>query len=95
MPPSKTEQILEALKAVLQTVPAAEVERNTALPEKIPTGSTKAANVGWMSLTSSRSRSRLIWTLAHCCRTFYRPTSLYLLRLQIADPGAPSHRVNR
>jgi len=38
MPPSKTEQILEALKAVLQTVPAAEVERNTALPEKIPTG---------------------------------------------------------
>jgi hypothetical protein len=38
MPASKTEQVLEALKARLQTVFGAKVERNTALPEKIPAG---------------------------------------------------------
>jgi hypothetical protein len=36
--PSKTEQVLEALKALLETVPGTEVERNTALAEKIPNG---------------------------------------------------------
>lgn len=36
--PSKTEQVLEALRALLETVPGVEVERNTALPEKIQTG---------------------------------------------------------
>jgi len=35
---SKTEQILEALKAGLETVPGAKVERNTVVPEKIPAG---------------------------------------------------------
>jgi len=35
---SRTEQVLEALKALLETVPGAKVERNTALPEKIPAG---------------------------------------------------------
>ena len=38
MPASKTERVLDALKAVLETVPEAKVERNTALPEKIPEG---------------------------------------------------------
>ena len=38
MPPSKTERVLDALKAVLETVPDAKVERNAALPEKIPEG---------------------------------------------------------
>ena len=38
MPASKAEQVLEALRAVLETVPDAVVERNTALPEKIPDG---------------------------------------------------------
>jgi hypothetical protein len=38
MAASKAEQILEALKARLQTLPDAKVERNTALPEKIPAG---------------------------------------------------------
>ncbi len=38
MPASKTEQILEALKGLLQSVPGAKVERNTTLPEKIPAG---------------------------------------------------------
>ena len=36
--PSKPEQILEAIKTLLMTVPGAMVERNTAVPEKIPTG---------------------------------------------------------
>ncbi len=35
---SKTEQIHEAIKGLLVTVPIAKVERNTAVPEKIPTG---------------------------------------------------------
>ena len=38
MAASKTEQILEALRAGLETVPGAEVERNTVVPEKIPAG---------------------------------------------------------
>jgi len=35
---SKTEQILEAIKVGLETVPGAKVERNTVAPEKIPAG---------------------------------------------------------
>ena len=35
MPASKSEQVLEALKALLETVPAATIERNSVLPEKI------------------------------------------------------------
>ena len=35
---SKTEQILQAVLARLETLPTAKVERNTAVPEKIPTG---------------------------------------------------------
>jgi len=35
---SKTEQILEAIKSLLITVPNAKVERSTVVPEKIPTG---------------------------------------------------------
>jgi hypothetical protein len=38
MPASKAEQVLGALKALLETVPATQVERNGALPEKIPDG---------------------------------------------------------
>jgi hypothetical protein len=38
MPASKTEQVLEALKARLQTIPDAVVERNSVLPEKISDG---------------------------------------------------------
>ena len=37
MPASKAEQVLDALKAVLQTVPGA-VQRNGVLSEKIPAG---------------------------------------------------------
>jgi hypothetical protein len=36
MPASKTEQVLNALKTLLDTVPDAVVERNSVLPEKIP-----------------------------------------------------------
>ena len=35
---SKTEQVLTGLTARLETVPSAKVERNTAVPEKIPAG---------------------------------------------------------
>jgi len=35
---SKTEQVLEAIKSLLVSVPNAKVERNTAVPEKVPTG---------------------------------------------------------
>jgi hypothetical protein len=38
MPASKAEQVLNALKALLGTVPDAVVERNSVLPEKIPDG---------------------------------------------------------
>src|ERR671910_1949594 len=38
MPVSKAEQVLGALKALLETLPDAVVERNSALPEKIPDG---------------------------------------------------------
>jgi len=38
MPASKAEQVLNALKALLQTMPDASVERNSVLPEKIPDG---------------------------------------------------------
>jgi hypothetical protein len=36
MPASKAEQILDALKALLETVPGATVDRNSVLPEKVP-----------------------------------------------------------
>jgi hypothetical protein len=35
---SKAEQVLEALRAMLETVPGASIERNSVLPEKIPDG---------------------------------------------------------
>lgn len=35
---SKPEQVLEAIKALLMTVPSAKIERNSAVPEKIPAG---------------------------------------------------------
>jgi hypothetical protein len=38
MPASKAEQVLDALKALLETLPDAAVERNSVLPEKIPDG---------------------------------------------------------
>jgi len=38
LPSSKPEQVLAAIKTLLETVPSAKVERNTAVPEKIPTG---------------------------------------------------------
>jgi hypothetical protein len=36
MPASKAEQVLGALKALLETVPDAVIERNSVLPEKVP-----------------------------------------------------------
>jgi hypothetical protein len=39
MPASKAEQVLGALKGLLETLPDAVVERNSVLPEKIPDGS--------------------------------------------------------
>ena len=38
MPASKPEQVLEALKTLLETVPDAAVQRNSVLPEKVPDG---------------------------------------------------------
>src|SRR5512132_2812954 len=38
MSASKAEQVLDALKALLETVPGAAVDRNSVLPEKIPAG---------------------------------------------------------
>jgi hypothetical protein len=38
MPASKAEQVLDALKALFETVPGAVVERNSVLPEKVPAG---------------------------------------------------------
>jgi hypothetical protein len=36
MPASKAEQVLDAIKALLETVPDATISRNSVLPEKIP-----------------------------------------------------------
>jgi hypothetical protein len=36
MPASKAEQVLEAFKALLETVPDAVIDRNSVLPEKVP-----------------------------------------------------------
>jgi hypothetical protein len=38
MPASRAEQVLDALKALLETVPDAVIQRNSVLPEKIPGG---------------------------------------------------------
>jgi hypothetical protein len=38
MPASKAEQVLDALKALLETLPDVVVKRNSVLPEKIPGG---------------------------------------------------------
>jgi hypothetical protein len=38
MPASKAEQVLDALKALLQTVPDATIERSGVLPENVPAG---------------------------------------------------------
>jgi len=38
MPASKAEQVLEGVKALLETIPDAAVERNSVLPEKVPAG---------------------------------------------------------
>ena len=38
MPASKAGQVLDALKALLETVPNASVQRNSVLPEKVPDG---------------------------------------------------------
>jgi hypothetical protein len=38
MPASKAEQVLEAMKALLEMVPGAVVQRNSVLPEKVPAG---------------------------------------------------------
>jgi hypothetical protein len=38
MPASKAEQVLDALKALLETVADAVIQRNSVLPEKVPAG---------------------------------------------------------
>ena len=38
MPACKAEQVLDALRALLETVPGATIDRNSVLPEKIPDG---------------------------------------------------------
>jgi hypothetical protein len=38
MPASKAEQVLEGIKALLETVAGATVQRNSVLPEKVPAG---------------------------------------------------------
>jgi hypothetical protein len=38
MPASKAAQVLDALKALLETIPDADIQRNSVLPEKVPAG---------------------------------------------------------
>ena len=38
MPASKAEQVLEAIRALLEAIPGATIERNSVLPEKVPNG---------------------------------------------------------
>ena len=70
MPVSKAEQVLEGLRAALETVPDAVVQRNSVLPEKIPDGGLiilrdgepgepeQALGASGARTTSMRSRSR-------------------------------------
>jgi hypothetical protein len=44
VPASKAEQVLDALKTLLDTIPDAVVERNSVVPEKVPAG---GLMVGW------------------------------------------------
>jgi hypothetical protein len=53
MPASKAEQVLEALRTVLETVPDAAVDRNSVLPERIPDG---GLIICAMVIRASRSR---------------------------------------
>jgi hypothetical protein len=38
MPASKSEQVLEVIRALLEAIPGATIERNSVLPEKVPAG---------------------------------------------------------
>jgi hypothetical protein len=70
MPASKAEQVLDALKALLETLPDAVIQRNSMLPEKIPDGGLIIVRDGdpgepeqalggfGNTYTSTRSRSR-------------------------------------
>jgi hypothetical protein len=76
MPASKAEQILDLLRALLETVPGASVERNSALPEKIPGGGLTIVRDGdpgepeealggfGSTYYQQRSRSRSMWSTA-------------------------------
>ena len=38
MPASKAEQVLDAIRVLLEAIPGPTVERNSVLPEKVPGG---------------------------------------------------------
>ena len=50
MATSKTERVLGAIKGLLETVPGAKVERNTAVPEKVPKSAPAEAGGGLVVL---------------------------------------------
>ena len=55
MPASKAEQVLEALKALLETVAERTVQRNSVLPEKIADGGLIILRDGTRASSSKRS----------------------------------------
>ena len=70
MPASKAEQVLASIRALLEAMPGATVERNSVLPEKVPAGGLiilrdgdpgepeQALGASAMPTTSTRSKSR-------------------------------------
>jgi hypothetical protein len=58
MPASKAEQVLDALKVLLETVPGATVQRNSVLPEKIPDGGLRRCEAVESGTTGVTTRSK-------------------------------------
>jgi hypothetical protein len=60
MPASKAEQVLDVLKALLETIPDAVIQRNTVLPEKVPAGGLTIVRDRTSRAGARRLRERLL-----------------------------------
>jgi hypothetical protein len=83
MPASKAEQVLNALKALLETVLGATIERNSVLPEKIPGGALSSCATAIRANPSRRSAALAMLTIS------MRSRSRSTLRRAIGRPVTP------
>jgi len=90
MPASKAEQVLEAIRVLLQAMPGATIERNSGLPEKIPAGGLLILRDG---IRASRSRpSAASAARTTSMRSSSRSTSRRVMRRRATLPSTPSSR---